>query len=74
MSKRELEFTNVKSHIIVVQEIDLMRRTDLHGEVDVKFKMSQGIEIRCQNFHIKYTSTTEKHYLTSGISYFIVSR
>ena len=44
MSERELESTNVKSHNIAVQEIDLMRRTDLHGEVDIKFKMSQDIE------------------------------
>ena len=44
VSERELESTNVKSHNIAVQEIDLMRRTDLHREVDIKFKMCQIIE------------------------------
>ena len=42
VSERELESTNVKSHNIA--EIDLMRRTDLHREVDIKFKMCQIIE------------------------------
>ena len=74
MTEKELESTYVKSHNISEQEIDLMRRTDLHGEVDIKFKMSQDIETQMSELSIKYTSTKEKHYLTSGISDFIVSR
>ena len=44
LSERELESTNVNPHNISEQEIDLMQRTDLQGEVDIKFKMSQHIE------------------------------
>ena len=58
VSKRELVSTNVKSNNIAVQEIDLKQRTDLHGEVDIKFKMSQDIENQMSELYIKYTITT----------------